>query len=78
MNILIREKSFRMGAHFSKIYEKVSYFSYLNTTCAPSRLPVIPETLHQKSTQIQQNYFFLIKCDPKWVEKLLFKQTLNR
>ena len=60
VNILKREKSFRMGDHFSKIIKKVSFFFYLNMICALSTMPVIPKKLHQKSTQsnvifIEQN-----------------------
>ena len=63
-NILKREKSFRMGDHFSKIIKKVSFFFYLNIICALSRMPVIPEKLHQKSTWIQYDFYWT-KCSLK-------------
>ena len=51
VNILKREKSLRMGDNFSKNIKKIDIFLYLTTICASSRLPVIPEKLHQKSTR---------------------------
>ena len=51
VNILKREKSFRIGDFFSKIIKMVSFCVYLNTVCAPSRLLEIPEKFHEKSTQ---------------------------
>ena len=72
-NIIKREKSFRIGNHFSEIIRNVRFFLRLNMIFAPFRLPVILEKLHQKSTWTQQNDFYWTKCDPKLTEKLSSK-----
>ena len=68
-NIFKREKSFRIGDHFSEIIENVSFFLFLNMIFAPFRLPAILEKLHKKSTQTQQNDFSQTKCDLKLAKK---------
>ena len=74
VNILKWKKSIRMRHHFLKIIKKVSFFFYLNMICAPFRLLVFPEKLHQKLTWLNKVIFVKPNATRIWLKNCHLNQ----